>query len=106
MSKELELQSVELEVGRTYPIYAQIVDILERNGDFITKVELGFGDLSSRKVHALVHITDPANSDKLFERSFEPGIFVSKVLSIENELTVVECTCIIFGKSQHTKEMQ
>ena len=88
----LEVSSGEVQVGQTYPIYGMITNILhEEPGNVI--VELNFS------IQAHMSIPDPQKIELLKERSFEPGIFVSRITGKDDGVTV-ECNTVVFGRRQ------
>ena len=88
----LEVAAGEVEVGRTYPIYGMITKLLSEEPGSVL-VEINF----SIKAH--MSIPDQDKIELLKERAFEPGIFVSKILSKENGVTV-DCSTVVFGRRQ------
>jgi hypothetical protein len=89
----LEVASGEVEVGKTYPIYGMITKLLEEDGDDVT-VELNFS------IKARMTIPDSQKVELLKERAFEPGIFVSTIVS-KDPAVEVDCSTVVFGKKQH-----
>ncbi len=88
----LEVASGEVEIGNTYPIYGMITKIIsDTPGNVI--VELNF------TIRANMAIPDSDKVNILKERAFEPGIFVSTVVSKENGVTV-DCCTVVFGRKQ------
>lgn len=89
---DLKLAAGEVEIGETYPIYGMITNFLcEEPGSVI--VEINFS------IKANMAVPDGTKVELLKERAFEPGIFVSKVLSKEEGITV-DCSTVVFGKKQ------
>lgn len=92
----LEVTTGEVEVGKTYPIYGMITSIVnELPGE--VEVELNYN------IKAKMNISDVKHIEKLKERSFEPGIFISKIVDNADTI-VVECSTVIFGKKQWDQE--
>lgn len=88
----LEVASGEVEIGRTYPIYGMITKLLnDAPGNVV--VEINFS------IRAHMSIPDQDKIELLKERAFEPGIFVSKILSKEDGVTV-DCSTVVFGRRQ------
>lgn len=87
----LLLNPAELEIGNTYPIYGMITKIIDETPGKVV-VELNFN------IRAILNITDEKNLQTIRERSFDPGIFVSTIVS--NEPVVIECDTIVFGKRE------
>lgn len=86
----LEVSSGEVEVGQTYPIYGMITKLLNDNPGEIM-VEINFS------IQAKMSIPDETKIELLKQRAFEPGIFVSTVVSKEPQV-VVDCSTVVFGK--------
>lgn len=93
----LEVKSGEVEVGKIYPIYGMITRIINDQLGSV-EVEINFN------IQAKMNIEKQDALDKLKDRSFEPGIFVSTIID-NNECLVVECSTVIFGKKQSQEEM-
>lgn len=89
----LEVTSGEVEIGQTYPIYGMITKVLDDTPGSVV-VELNFS------IKANMAIPDGDKIELLKERAFEPGIFVSTVLTKEDSITV-DCSTVVFGKRQH-----
>lgn len=89
----LEVTSGEVEIGQTYPIYGMITKLIsETPGNVV--VELNFS------IRANMAIPDPDKVELLKQRAFEPGIFVSTVVSKEQGV-VVDCGTVVFGRRQN-----
>lgn len=88
----LEVTTGEVEIGQTYPIYGMITKLLDDTPGSVM-VEINFS------IQALMAIPDEEKINLLKERAFEPGIFVSTVLSKENGIKV-DCSTVVFGKRQ------
>lgn len=88
----LEVSSGEVQVGQTYPIYGMITKLLsDTPGEVI--VELNFS------IKAKMSIPDTAKVELLKQRAFEPGIFVSTVVSKDPSVEV-DCSTVVFGRKQ------
>lgn len=88
----LEVSSGEVQVGQTYPIYGMITKLLSDSpGEVI--VELNFS------IKAKMSIPDSTKVELLKQRAFEPGIFVSTVVSKDSGV-VVDCSTVVFGRKQ------
>lgn len=88
----LEVATGDVEVGETYPIYGMITKILgEEPGQ--VKVEINFS------IEASMAIPESEKIELLKERAFEPGIFVSTVLSKDDNVKV-DCHTVVFGRRQ------
>lgn len=88
----LEVATGEVEIGNTYPIYGMITKIInDTPGDVV--VEINFS------IRANMAIPDTDKVNILKERAFEPGIFVSTVVSKEEGVTV-DCSTVVFGRKQ------
>lgn len=88
----LEVQTGEVSVGNTYPIYGMITKILNDSVEGVV-VELNFSIIAN------LSITKQEQINILKERAFEPGIFVSTVKSKEPVIEV-DCSTVVFGKRQ------
>ena len=86
----LEVSSGEVQVGNTYPIYGMITRFISDDPGHVI-VELNFS------IQARMTVPDRQKVELLKERAFEPGIFVSTVVSKDDGVTV-ECTTVVFGK--------
>lgn len=88
----LEVTSGEVEVGQTYPIYGMITKLIDETpGNVI--VELNFN------IRATMTIPDKDKVELLKQRAFEPGIFVSTVISKDDGISV-DCSTVVFGRRQ------
>jgi hypothetical protein len=88
----LEVTSGEVEIGQSYPIYGMITRLIDDTpGNVI--VELNFS------IRANMAIPDRDKIELLKERAFEPGIFVSTVVSKDDGITV-DCSTVVFGRRQ------
>ncbi len=90
----LELTDGEVEVGKTYPIYGMVTNILEE-GPTNVVAEINFS------IKARMIIPEQEKIELLKERAFEPAIFVSTVLSKGPEGVEVECSTVVFGRKQY-----
>lgn len=88
----LEVASGEVEVGQTYPIYGMITKVLNDTPGNVV-VELNFS------IEASMSIPESTKINLLKERAFEPGIFVSTILSKGDKISV-DCHTVVFGKKQ------
>ena len=89
----LEVTTGEVEVGQTYPIYGMITKLLnDTPGSGV--VELNFS------IRANMAIPESAKVELLKQRAFEPGIFVSTVVSKEKGIEV-DCSTVVFGRRQN-----
>lgn len=88
----LEVANGEVEVGRTYPIYGMITKLLSEDPGNIV-VELNFS------IKANMAIPDMSKVELLKQRAFEPGIFVSTIVSKDNGIEV-DCSTVVFGRKQ------
>lgn len=88
----LEVATGEVEIGNTYPIYGMITKLIDETpGNVI--VELNFS------ITANMSIPDEDKIELLKQRAFEPGIFVSRVVSKDDGITV-DCSTVVFGRRQ------
>src|SRR5262245_59189944 len=84
----LEVTTSEVEVGSTYPIYGMITKLLDETpGGVIAEINF--------TIRARMTIPDQTKIELLKERAFEPGIFVSTVVSKDNGIEV-ECSTVVF----------
>lgn len=88
----LEVANGEVEVRRTYPIYGMITKLLSEDPGNIV-VELNFS------IKANMAIPDMSKVELLKQRAFEPGIFVSTIVSKDNGIEV-DCSTVVFGRKQ------
>lgn len=92
----LSVSPSEVQIGETYPIYGMITKILsEELGSVI--VEINYS------IEATLTVAEVEKVNLLKERSFEPGIFVSKVIEKEPKIKV-DCNGVVFGKRQNLQE--
>lgn len=88
----LELVHGTVEIGKTYPIYGMITDIISTEpGQVVAQI--------NRNIIARINISDSEKIETLRDRAFESGIFVSRITETEPQVEV-ECKTIIFGKKQ------
>lgn len=86
----LEVSQGEVEIGNTYPIYGMITKLIDDTpGNVI--VEINFN------IRAHMTIPDHDKVELLKQRAFEPGIFVSTIISKDEGISV-DCTTVVFGK--------
>jgi len=88
----LEVSNGEVEIGSTYPIYGMITKIINDTPGNVV-VEINFS------IRANMSIPDADKVNILKERAFEPGIFVSTVVSKDAGVTV-DCSTVVFGRRQ------
>lgn len=88
----LEVTNGEVEIGRTYPIYGMITKLLNEDPGNVV-VELNFS------IKANMAIPDISKVELLKQRAFEPGIFVSTIVSKDNGIEV-DCSTVVFGRKQ------
>ena len=88
----LELVHGEVEVGKVYPIYGMITDLISTEpGKVVAQI--------NKSIIARINISDSEKIETLRQRAFESGIFVARVTETEPHVEV-ECKTIIFGKKQ------
>ena len=88
----LELVHGAVEIGKVYPIYGMITDLISTEpGNVVAKI--------NTNIIARINISDSDKIETLRNRAFESGIFVSRVTETEPRVEV-ECKTIIFGKKQ------
>lgn len=88
----LEVCAGEVEIGKTYPIYGMITNLLDETPGHVV-VELNYS------IRANMAVPDIGKVELLKERAFETGIFVSTVTSKDNGIEV-DCSTVVFGKRQ------
>ena len=88
----IEVRSQDVEVGNTYPIYGMITKFLDQKDDCL-EVEINFS------IKAKMVVPEADNVEILKRRSFEPGIFISEILSKDEGLEV-KCNTVVFGKQK------
>ncbi len=86
----LEVTAGEVEEGKTYPIFGMVTKILNDIPGEV-EVELNFS------IIAKMNLPTPAKVELLKKRAFEPGIFLSKILT-KSDTMIVDCQTVIFGK--------
>ena len=86
----LEVKSGEVEVGKSYPIYGVITKFFNETPGEV-EVELNYN------IRAHLAVPSEDKVEILRQRAFEPGIFVSKIVSKDEGVTV-DCSTVIFGK--------
>ena len=89
----LEVQSGEVEIGSTYPIYGMITKFFDDTPGKVV-VELNFS------IRANMAIPDPQKVELLKQRAFEPGIFVSTITQKEGGICA-DCSTVVFGRRQN-----
>lgn len=89
----LEVQSGEVEVGQTYPIYGMITEIVDETPGKVVVV-------LNYSIEAQMTIPEEKKVELLKERAFEPGIFISKVTEKGENGVKVDCQTVVFGKRQ------
>ena len=88
----LEVAQGEVEIGQTYPIFGMITNFIsEEPGNTIVEI--------NHNIRAKMNVSDPEKIELLKQRSFEVGIFVSKVVEAKPKVEV-ECQTVIFGRQQ------
>ncbi len=92
-NNNIEVRSQDVEVGSTYPIYGMITKFLDRKDDCL-EVEINFS------IKAQMVVPEEDNIEILKKRSFEPGIFISEILSKEEGGIQVKCNTVVFGKQK------
>lgn len=89
----LTVEAAEVEVGKMYPLYGYITQILNPDPQTFT-IEINGG------IILRCWIQDEESAEKLKERAFEPAIFVTTVTGLDP--VKGDCTTIVFGKKQDT----
>lgn len=88
----LEVQRGEVEVGQSYPIYGMITKIIEDTPGKVV-VEINYS------IKANLSIAKEEQVNIIKARAFEPGIFVSTVVTKTPTLEV-DCSTVVFGRKQ------
>lgn len=86
-----EVKEAAVEIGQTYPIYGMITKIIDENLDNFT-IEV------NSYIQLKCQLNNAESVEKIKERSFEAGIFVTTVTDV-NPIKG-DCTTIVFGKKQ------
>ena len=95
----LEVAEGAVEVGKVYPVYGMITKFIKEDENEDVEVEVNF----NMRVIMNFHGDLPEKLALLKERSFEPGIFITEVVSKgdEDDYGVVgRCTTVVFGRKQ------
>lgn len=88
-----EFENVDLNdvvVGGVYPIYGAITDIIEEHEDCVL-LQI------NTNIDATVILDHPGKINFLKERAFEPAIFIAKIVS-KGERISVDCQKVVFNK--------
>jgi hypothetical protein len=86
----LEVTSGEVEIGKTYPIYGMITKVISAEPGAVI-VEINF------HIEATMSIPEDDKIELIRQRAFEPGIFVSTVVSKDDGIKV-RCNTVVFGR--------
>jgi hypothetical protein len=89
----LEVAGGEVEIGSVYPIYGMITKFISDDLDYGVVVEVNFN------LELTLTIDDPEKLELVKTRSFEPGIFVTKITETEPKVKG-NTTTIVFGRRQ------
>lgn len=89
----LTVEASEVELGRVYPLYGTITQILDSRIETFT-IEINGGLVLK------CSIGDQDSVEKIKERAFEPAIFVTEITGLAP--VSGDCTTIIFGKRQQS----
>jgi hypothetical protein len=85
-------QMVEPEIGKVYPIYGMITEIIS---------EKPFTILINNQIEGVCTLEDPEKIQTVKNRMLECGIFLTKIESKkDNNVFVGQIETIIFGKKQ------
>ena len=80
------------EIGKTYPIYGMITNILSETPLII---------MINNQIKGKCVITDPAKIEIVKSRVFEPGIFISEIeQSLPDGSYVATILTVVFGKKK------
>jgi hypothetical protein len=104
----LEVQSAPVELGKTYPLYGMITDIIETENTPV-KCVVNFNILVT------MNLLTPDKLEILRNRAFEPGIFITTIVKVNENpedkndsikyLYEGECSTVVFGKQQKGLEV-
>ena len=84
------LPIADMQIGKTYPMYGIITKFVQdKIGEVVVEI--------NNSVTINMSISDSESLELLKERAFDPGIFVSKVTSLE-PVIMATCDKVIFGK--------
>jgi hypothetical protein len=79
----------EVEVGKTYPLYGIVTNIIDDTFENYT-IEI------NHSITLRCFLKSEESSDIIKERAFEPGIFITKITN--SNPVEGECETIVFGK--------
>lgn len=88
----LQVQEGQVEVGRIYPLYGMITKIIDETFENFT-IEINHGIVLN------CFIKEKDSVDKIKERAFEPGIFITEITGLEP--VSGKCNTIVFGRKQN-----
>lgn len=89
-SENYLIKEGEVVEGETYPLYGMITKFIDETPNNVV-VEI------NHYIKAVMQIPEIKNINLLKERSFDPGIFVAKIIS-KYPVMVVEVSTVVFGK--------
>lgn len=89
-TQALFVKTDEIVEGETYPLYGMITKFLDETLNNVV-VEI------NNQYKAVLRIPEQKNIELLKERAFDPGVFVSKVIS-KHPVLLVEVSTVVFGK--------
>ena len=93
---EVTLDTCDAEIGKSYPIYGSLTNVWQGvPGMLIAEIE--------HSTIAVIMDADEKFAEDLKKRLFEPGIFVSKVLLLEQGRAVVRCSRVFFSRLSDTQ---
>lgn len=90
----LKLEPSQVEIGKTYPLYGMITNIINETFEDFT-IEVNY------QIILKCFVKDANSVNIIKERAFEPGIFVTEITSTEP--VSGNCGTIVFGKKHHNE---
>lgn len=87
----LSIEFGDVAVGQVYPVYGMITEFIsDEPGNVVVKINYN--------IIASMNVEDEDKIAVLKNRTFDPGIFVCTITSIDTTIRA-ECSTVIFGKS-------
>lgn len=91
-----EFKMATPEIGKTYPIYGMITEIISEQPLII---------IINDSIEGTCVVEDPEKINLVKSRAFEPGIFVTKIENqLEDGMYIGTVETIVFGKKQQMVE--
>ncbi|CAB4141235.1 hypothetical protein UFOVP410_74 [uncultured Caudovirales phage] len=88
---EFALESGEVEIGETYPIYGKITDL-----DRITETSVVL--TVNNDIKLTLDLVKDNDIEELKANFFEPAIFISTIDNLDKNINAT-CSAIVFGKN-------